>query len=198
MVTKAEKTSEYIIQMVAPIFNKHGYSGTSMSDLTKATSLTKGAIYGNFKNKEELAILAFTYNVQRVVDQIKVHLSQTKSPIQQLYKLTSFYRSYRVFTMENGGCPVINIGVDANHDNMILLVKVREIITRLQRGIAKMILAGIEAGEIKESVDADKYGRYFFTIIEGGVFLMTTMDDDRFLTESMDRIDDIITKELAV
>ena len=184
--------------MVAPIFNKHGYSGTSMSDLTKATSLTKGAIYGNFKNKEELAILAFTYNVQRVVDQIKVHLSQTKSPIQQLYKLTSFYRSYRIFTMENGGCPVINIGVDANHDNMILLVKVREVITRLQRGIAKMILAGIEAGEIKESVDAEKYGRYFFTIIEGGVFLMTTMDDDRFLTESMDRIDDIITKELAV
>lgn len=198
MVTKAEKTSEYIIQKVAPIFNKHGYSGTSMSDLTKATSLTKGAIYGNFKNKEELAILAFTYNVQRVVDQIKVHLSQTKSPIQQLYKLTSFYRSYRIFTMENGGCPVINIGVDANHDNMILLVKVREIITRLQRGIAKMILAGIEAGEIKEGLDADKYGRYFFTIIEGGVFLMTTMDDDRFLIESMDRIDEIITNELAV
>ena len=52
MATKAEQTSEFIIQKVAPIFNKHGYYGTSMSDLTQATGLTKGAIYGNFKNKE--------------------------------------------------------------------------------------------------------------------------------------------------
>jgi TetR/AcrR family transcriptional repressor of nem operon len=99
--------------------------------------------------------LAFTYNVQRVVDRIKVSLSQTKSPIQHLYILTSFYCSYRIFTIENGGCPVINVGVDANHDNMRLFKKVREIIKRLQRGIEKMILAGIEAGEIKTTVDAD-------------------------------------------
>jgi TetR/AcrR family transcriptional repressor of nem operon len=138
MTTKAEKTAEFIIQKVAPIFNKHGYSGTSLSDLTKATKLTKGAIYGNFKNKEELAMLAFSYNVQRVVDKIKVHLSHTISPLEQLYKLTSFYRSYRIFTLENGGCPLINIGVDANHDNMTLLLKVREIIARLQKGISKM------------------------------------------------------------
>lgn len=198
MVTKAEKTSEFIIQKVAPIFNKHGYSGTSMSDLTKATGLTKGAIYGNFKNKEELAILAFAYNIQRVVDEIKEFIGETKSPIQQLYKLTSFYRNYRTFILKTGGCPVINIGVDANHDNMKLLAKVREIIARLQRGIVKMILGGIEMGEIKSGIDADKYGRYFFTVIEGGVFLMTTTDDERFLIEAMDRVDDTIEKELRV
>ena len=196
MVSKAEKTSEYIIQKVAPIFNKHGYSGTSMSDLTNATKLTKGAIYGNFKNKEELAIRAFAYNVQGVVDQIKLYIGETRSPLGQLYKLTSFYREYRKVTLKSGGCPVINIGVDANHDNQILLGKVREIIARLQNGVVKMIRAGIEAGEIKPDVDAEKYGRYFFTVIEGGVFLMTTTDDDRYLSEAMDRLDDVIEKEL--
>lgn len=198
MSTKAERTSEFIIQKVAPIFNKHGYSGTSMSDLTNATGLTKGAIYGNFKNKEELAILAFDHNIQRVVDAIKFHLSQTSSPIEQLYKLTSFYREYRVFTLEGGGCPVINIGVDANHDNEILLKRVRETIDRLQRGIEKMIRAGIEAGEIKHDVDAKKYARYVFTVIEGGVFLMMTTADNGFLVEAMDRIDEVIARELSV
>jgi len=196
MVTKAEKTAGFIIEKVAPIFNKHGYSGTSMSDLTNATGLTKGAIYGNFKNKEELAIRAFAFNVQRVVDLIKEHIGQERSPIQQLYKLTSFYRNYRSITVRSGGCPVINIGVDANHDNQILLQKVREIIARLQNGIVKMIVAGIEVGEIRSDANAEEYGRYFFSVIEGSVFLMTTTDDDRYLKESMDRIDGIIEKEL--
>ncbi len=196
MLTKAERTTAFIVERVAPIFNKHGYSGTSLSDLTSATGLTKGAIYGNFKNKEELAISAFEYNVQRVVDKIKVHLAPATSPLDQLYLLTDFYRNYREITQKSGGCPVINIGVDANHDNMKLLQRVREIIDRLKGGVVKMIRAGMETGEIKPGIDAEKYGRYFFSVIEGSVFLMTTTNDDRFLTEAMDRLDMIITNEL--
>jgi len=48
---KAEQTRRMIIEKAAPIFNKKGYLGTSISDLTKSTGLTKGAIYGNFKDK---------------------------------------------------------------------------------------------------------------------------------------------------
>jgi AcrR family transcriptional regulator len=64
IITKAAKTSRYIIERTAPIFNRNGYTGTSLSDITKATGLTKGAIYGNFKNKEELALEAFNYIIK--------------------------------------------------------------------------------------------------------------------------------------
>jgi AcrR family transcriptional regulator len=53
MGTKSELTSEFIIKTVASVFNKKGYSGTSMADITNATGLTKGAIYGNFKDKND-------------------------------------------------------------------------------------------------------------------------------------------------
>lgn len=48
---KSERTRQFIIEKVAPIFNRKGYAGTSLSDLTEATGLTKGAIYGNFKKQ---------------------------------------------------------------------------------------------------------------------------------------------------
>ena len=48
MLTKAKRTRSYIISKVAPIFNKKGYSATSLIDMTSATGLTKGSIYGNF------------------------------------------------------------------------------------------------------------------------------------------------------
>lgn len=198
MATKAELTAEHIIRTVAPIFNKHGYSGTSMSDLTKATGLTKGAIYGNFTNKEELAFIAFKYNVDRVVNQISQELSVIESPLSQLYGLTNFYRRYRAYTIEFGGCPIINIGVDANHDSPILLEKVQEVISKLQYLITKMIKKGIEAGEIKKEVDAEKYGRLIYTIIEGAVFMTVTMNNDKYLNEMMNHIDSVIKADLVV
>lgn len=198
MATKAELTSEHIIKTVAPIFNKHGYSGTSMSDLTKATGLTKGAIYGNFTNKEELAFVAFKYNVDRVVNQISQELSAIESPLNQLYGLTNFYRRYRAYTIEFGGCPIVNIGVDANHDNPALLERVQEVISKLQYLITKMIVKGQEAGEIKKDADAQKYGRLIYTIIEGAVFMTVTMNNDTYLNEMMNHIDAVIKAELVV
>ena len=71
ITTKAERTSQFILETVSPIFNKNGYSGTSMSDLTKATKLTKGALYGNFKTKEALALEAFNFNVKFIIDKLR-------------------------------------------------------------------------------------------------------------------------------
>lgn len=197
MATKAQQTSQFIIQKVAPIFNKHGYYGTSMSDLVEATGLTKGAIYGNFKNKEELSFLAFRYNVERVVTKIREELQGVHSPLQQLYGLTNFYRTYKAYTVEFGGCPTLNIGVDAKDQNPELLERVQEVIQRLQGYISKMIQNGIDAGEIKKNVNPKTYARLFFTLIEGAVFMSATMNDDSYIQEMMSHIDTIIETELA-
>jgi len=61
-MTKAESTRLFIIERIAPVFNKKGYHGTSLADITEATGLTKGSIYGNFANKEEVAIAVYEYN----------------------------------------------------------------------------------------------------------------------------------------
>ena len=61
-MSKTLETKDLIIEKAAPIFNKHGYAGTSMSQLAQAIQMTKGAIYGNFKDKDEIALAAFDYN----------------------------------------------------------------------------------------------------------------------------------------
>lgn len=198
MASKAQQTTDFIIQTVAPIFNKNGYYGTSMSDLVEATGLTKGAIYGNFKNKEELAFLAFKYNVDRVVTKIREELGHIKSPLQQLYGLTNFYRTYKAYTIEYGGCPILNIGVDANHKHPELLRRVREVISKLQGYIMKMIQNGIDAGEIRKEINPKTYARKIFTLIEGAVFMTATMNDEMYIQEMMAHVDSIIENELAI
>ncbi|EDP69849.1 malate:quinone oxidoreductase [Flavobacteriales bacterium ALC-1] len=198
MLKKSEHTTQYILETVAPIFNKNGYAATSMSDLTTATGLTKGAIYGNFKNKEELAIAAFKHNVKKLMSYISEYISKSESPIQKLYLISDFYRDYYMLSKTYGGCPVLNVGVDANNQNSGLLEKVRIVIERIQDQVASIIEDGIEVGEISAEVNAMQYAKRLDSMIQGAIFMTYTMDDDFYMQDSMDQINDMITNELKV
>ena len=196
MLSKSEKTTKFIIETVAPIFNKKGYAATSMADITKATGLTKGAIYGNFKNKEEIAIAAFSKNVNDLLKRISAHQEQSKSPLQKLYLITDFYRNYYQYSQELGGCPILNIGVDANNQNTSLLEQVRRVINKTQNNIAKMVDWGKDIGEIKQEVNATLFAKQLYSHIQGAIFMAYTMDDDNYLVSAMNEMDKIIKNEL--
>ena len=192
MLTKAEKTTQFIIETVAPIFNQNGYAGTSMSDITKATRLTKGAIYGNFENKEELALAAFKYNVNRLLSEVENHINQGNTPLEKLFKLTDFYRNYYDFSKEVGGCPVLNVGIDANNQNPVLLEKVEKVITKMQEFIENLINAGKESGEIKRTIISKTYAKRFYSLLQGAVFMSQTMKDNSYIIDAANVINDTI------
>ncbi len=196
MLTKAEQTTKYIIEKAAPIFSTKGYAATSMADITKATGLTKGAIYGNFENKEAIAIAAFLKNVNDLLKKITKHQEKGKTPLQKLYLITDFYRNYNEYSKHLGGCPILNIGVDANHQDTKLIVKVQDVITRTQNNIVKLVELAKAEGEIKAHVDADKFAKLLYTRIQGAVFMNQTMGDKRYLIDTANDIDQIISNEL--
>lgn len=197
MLSKSEITSKFIIETVAPIFNKKGYAATSMSDITNATNLTKGAIYGNFENKETIAIAAFHKNVNDLLKKIALHQEQSKSPLQKLYLITDFYRNYYHFSKELGGCPILNIGVDANNQDTALLEEVRNVIKKTQNNIAKLIEWGKEIGEMKQTINSQKFAKQLYSHIQGAIFMTYTMDDSDYLIQAMDEIDAFISSDIA-
>jgi len=196
MSTKAELTKLHILKTVAPIFNQNGYAATSMRDITEATNLTKGAIYGHFENKEELAIAAFNFNVKSMLSRIGEHLSSAKSPLKKLYLITDFYRNYYQYSQELGGCPITNVGVDANNQNTALLQRVRYVVQKIQDHISTLIEDAIESGEINTEINAMVYAKRIDTMLQGAIFLTYTMDDDSYLKETTEHIDCLITTEL--
>lgn len=197
-LSKSEKTSEFIVQRVAPLFNQRGYVGTSMSEITQITGLTKGAIYGNFKNKEELAFEAFAYNVNMVVDKIREVVKDEVKGVDQLMAVIDFYRNYEEHLADLGGCPILNFGVDANHQNPVMLKRVQEIVDKLQGYIVKMLEVGIADKAIKSNIDTKLYAQKIYTLIQGAVFMAFTMEDSNYLHMMIDHVDDLIEQELKV
>ncbi len=196
METDTLNTSDFILQRVAPIFNKQGYVGTSLSDLTEATGLTKGAIYFNFKNKEELAVKAFRYNVSKMITPLAAQLNQANGAVQKLRTLTDYYRYYHDIALENGGCPILNVSTDANHVNPALFSMVKKVSKRMENDMVSIIQKGIDDHEIKAHVDAADIAKKIYAMIEGGIFMSATHRDRSYLDGMLDMIDELISNKL--
>ncbi|MGI9551569.1 MAG: TetR family transcriptional regulator [Aurantibacter sp.] len=196
MSTKAERTTAYIIETVAPVFNKHGYIGTSMSDLTEATGLTKGAIYGNFENKEALALAAFEYNSKRLLAKLDELLDAPGSALDKIFNLTKFYKQYDVFTLEMGGCPVLNTGVDAFNNNKLLASANREILREIEGKIALVLENGVNKNELKLPVTPLQFAKQLYTMLQGAVSMFTITQDRKYLLNTVAYLDLLIKNEL--
>jgi len=197
MTTKAERTTQYIIETVAPIFNKYGYVGTSMSHLTGATGLTKGAIYGNFENKEALALEAYRYNKTLLLDKLDELLGIEGNSLDKIYRLIGFYRQYDVFTMQMGGCPILNIGVDAQNNNDLLATANKETVKEIEGKIALVIENGVKASELKIQVAPLQFAKQLYTILQGAVAMATITRDRKYLVNTMAYLELLVKNEVS-
>ena len=149
-MSKADETRRYIIEKAAPIFNMYGYEGTSMSQLTEAIGMTKGAIYGNFKDKDEIAREAFEYNISMIVNQITGVVGTRKHACDKLIAFATFYIDNFPRITEIGGCPLLNAAVDTDNGDIPIRSDVLRVIEKWLDMVGQIIDEGMRKGEIKK------------------------------------------------
>ena len=168
-MSKAERTRQYIVEKVAPVFNQKGFDGTSLADVTGATGLTKGAVYGNFTDKEEIALEAFKYSMCKVREMVIHRVSNKPTHKERLSALLDFYSSYVFSPPIPGGCPLLNTSVEADdHRTSMRRVVVKELL-RTVSFIQDLIDKGIEAKEFRENTDSRSLAYTIFCAIEGAL-----------------------------
>ncbi|MDP2540216.1 MULTISPECIES: TetR/AcrR family transcriptional regulator [Tenacibaculum] len=195
-MSKSERTKAFIIETVAPIFNRSGFSAMSLSKITEATGLTKGAIYGHFENKEELAIESFKFSVRKVLKDLNKTVNKGETPLEMLKNIAVFYEDYYEYNKQFGGCPILNIGVDANNQNKVITQLVQSYNHRILERFSQLIEKAKDTNEIKKSIDSMLYAKRFFYMIEGAVYMTHIMKDDSYLKDVSTVLQQIIKQEL--
>ena len=94
-MTKGEQTRRQIVEKAAPLFNRKGYEGTSLSDLMNVTGLQKGGIYRHFSSKEELATEAFDYAWQKAASRSLDGIESSADSIGRLKQMVSNFVELR-------------------------------------------------------------------------------------------------------
>lgn len=195
-MSKAEHTRQFIIEKTASLFNKNGYAGTSLSDMTYATGLTKGSIYGNFKNKEEVAIEVFKHNSGVLAKKMETAIAAQRNNYNKLLAFTDFYRTNWNSLLEKGGCPLLNSSTEMDDALPFMKATVQQSFQRLAKRITDIIDSGIDQGEFRKQLNSSDYASQFIILIEGGILLAKTFENPAHLNLALDRVVKIIKEEL--
>ncbi|HVX48784.1 MAG TPA: TetR/AcrR family transcriptional regulator [Chitinophagaceae bacterium] len=191
-MSKAEKTRAYILEKTAPIFNTKGYAGTSLTDMTDATGLTKGSIYGNFENKDEVALAAFDFNLRKVRSIISTEMEKRATVKEKLLVYVDVYENFMNYPFPAGGCPILNTAVEADDTHPALKKKAADAIAAWRDSITGLIETGIKTGEFKKTLNAENAALTVIAMIEGGVMISKLTGKQDYRKAVMQSVGDYI------
>lgn len=198
-MSKAEKTKQFIIEKTASLFNTKGYTSTSLSDITEVTGLTKGSIYGNFSNKDEVAIEVYKYNAGMLSRNMARSFSEEfPATIDKLHAFVDFYRKNWRSVFSNGGCPLLNAATESDDTFPSLKEQVKRSFQDWSGKISSVIIEGQKNGELNDKTNADEYASIFIMLLEGGILLSKTTGDEKFLNLALTKITRMIDNELNI
>lgn len=97
---RRQQTREHLLAAAAEVFAARGFHGASLDEVAAVAGFTKGAVYSNFKNKEDLFLALFKANYDREMDAIRAALQNSEVPPEA--RLSDFVALIRDQTTQAG------------------------------------------------------------------------------------------------
>jgi len=175
MLTKAERTKQFILETAAPVFNQKGISGANIDDVLAATKLTKGCLYGHFEGKEDLALQVVDFMLNTNGEKMLLTISKGKTAKAKVFAFLDFYKD-PLNTYLKGGCPVFNIAVESDDNFPAIKEKIAGVIRHGQELFVSILNQGIAAGEFSDQLDPAVYAFKAVAAVEGAVVMCRAMN----------------------
>ena len=192
---KGEQTRRKIVEAAAPIFNQHGFEGTSLNDLMEATGLQKGGIYRHFSSKEELAAEAFDYTWEAAWRARLLHVDDKADGIEKLKQLIANFIDYR--SPIPGGCPVLNTAIDADDGNAVLRARVAKALRSWVGRLQNIVKQAQERSEIRREVDPKTVATLIVASLEGALMMSRLQRNDEPLRRVQSHLSRYLEQEVA-
>jgi len=103
---RREQTRQHLIDAAATVFAARGYHGASLDEVAAAAGFTKGAVYSNFKNKEDLFVAVLEQRMTANLVAVERVLDDTQPPdahmgeILDILTVTEYDPSWGVLYLE--------------------------------------------------------------------------------------------------
>ncbi len=184
-MTKGEQTRQRIIARAAPVFNIHGFAGTSMGQLTEAIGLEKGGIYNHFPSKEALALQAFDYAVGLTAARLAEALAGKQGAVDRLLAIVGVLEHYVDNPTLPGGCPILNTAIEADDAYPPLRERARAAMTDWHKLIGSTVKAGVQRGELRPEADPRVVASVLTAGMEGALMLSKLYDDPIYMRRTV-------------
>lgn len=108
-MNKGSKTKKRAIESSLQLFSVKGYYNTSIGDILESTKLTKGGLYGHFKNKEAIWYAVYDEAVTRWRRVVFRNIRDVTDPLDRVQKVVDNHLlGYLEANLFEGGCFFLN------------------------------------------------------------------------------------------
>jgi AcrR family transcriptional regulator len=77
---RRQQTRDHLLAAASQVFAERGFHGASLDEVAAVAGFSKGAVYSNFKNKEDLFLALFKANYDREMQALRATLEGSEVP----------------------------------------------------------------------------------------------------------------------
>jgi AcrR family transcriptional regulator len=192
-----ELTREKILKKSGLLFNTQGYKSTSISDITSATGFTKGAIYRHFKSKEELEKETLFHLSSVMFEKLRERIKAASTASEKLTAIFGYFESYVTNPPVKGGCPLMNVAIEADDAHPILRKGAVKILDILRDSLVTVLDNGIRYGQIKPDTDKEYYATLVIASLEGAIMMSKLRGNDNDIKRVLTHLEKLM-KEIEL
>ena len=128
----------------------------------------------------------------RAFKEMNSGLLDCETAYDKLEFICEYYKDYYAKGKARGGCPVVNVGVDSRNNNPKLFAAVQKLSRKLVENLSKLITEAQKDGVVRKDVNANTTAQNIYSMIQGGIFMAQTHNDESYLRNIVEQAHDLI------
>jgi TetR/AcrR family transcriptional regulator, cholesterol catabolism regulator len=142
---------QQLIAQSIELFEKNGFTATSIQHIVDALQVSKGTFYYYFSSKEQLLMEIHDDYISDLLDRQQVALAQSKSNREKLQAIVSLL----IHDIEQYGAAGRVFFREIRHLDALHADEIRKKRDTFRKRIAQVIQNGMDSGEFREHLNAD-------------------------------------------
>jgi len=178
--TQAERrarTRAALLEAAALGISRYGYANLALEGVAKEAGYTRGALYHQFANKEELVLAVVEWVETRWYDELGHHFSDESDPVATLVEIA---RGYAVYCRDEVSRVMMTLRVEFEGQDHPVARAVQEALDRVVDNNARLIIAGRRSGAIPPGPPPMELALAFVGGIEGLVIHLAGQQEQAF------------------
>jgi TetR/AcrR family transcriptional repressor of nem operon len=178
MATKGDLTRQRIIEKSMQLFSVKGYFKTTVAGIVKATGLTKGGLYGHFRNKQEIWYAVYAECVQIWQRLVFQGVREISDPLARIARVVENnlknYLGGRVF---EGGCFLLNSLVDLSGQSSVMSNHVLKGFRAFSELLHSWLVEAEQQGRLRKGLDLRAIANFIVISLNGAAPLYSSSQD---------------------
>jgi TetR/AcrR family transcriptional repressor of nem operon len=189
VATRGNLTRQNIIEKSIQLFSVKGYYHTSIADIVKASSLTKGGLYGHFRSKEDIWSAAYE-QCTRIWKSIVLNgVRDISDPLERIERvIENSMRHYLGAGIFEGGCLLFNSLVEFSRQSSAM----SNHILQGFKGFSKLLHSWLDEAEqkgmLRDGLDLHAVANFIVISLSGAGPLYSSSGDPAVWKQTMSQL----------